>query len=150
MLEKFQTLTMSKPAITRLFKVAITFVVAGTVSGTAVVIWALANGAIGIGGPQFVTVNAGPVAGALVGLIIASLLTGIGTVAAVVSWAGALLNTARLEDKAWFSALLVLGLISLGWLAMIAYVLRGPDSTAAPVASAAQRASQSGPEPRAA
>jgi hypothetical protein len=137
MLEKFETFSMSKPAITRLFKVAVAFVVAGSVSGTAVVIWALANGAVAIGGPQFVTVNAGPFAGAIVGLIIASLLTAAGTVAAVVSWAGALLNTARLEDKAWFAALLVLGLISLGWVAMIAYVLKGPDSTAAAVASAA-------------
>jgi hypothetical protein len=136
MLEKFETFSMSKPAITRLFKVAVAFVVAGSVSGTAVVIWALANGAVGIGGPQFVTVSAGRFAGAIVGLIIASLLTAAGTVAAVVSWAGALLNTARLQDKAWFAALLVLGLISLGWLAMIAYVLKGPDSTAAAVESA--------------
>jgi hypothetical protein len=137
MLEKFQTFSMSKPAITRLFKVAIAFVVAGAVSGTAVVIWALANGAVAIGGPQFVTVNADTLTGAIVGLIIASLLTGIGTVAAVVSWAGALLNTARLEDKAWFTALLVLGLISLGWVALIAYVLYGPDSTQAPAGAAA-------------
>jgi hypothetical protein len=136
MLEKFQTFSMSKPAITRLFKVAIAFVVAGAVSGTAVVIWALANGAVAIGGPQFVTVNADTLTGAIVGLIIASLLTGIGTVAAVVSWAGALLNTSRLEDKAWFTALLVSGLVSLGWVAMVAYVLRGPDSTQATKASA--------------
>jgi len=127
---------MSKPAITRLFKIAVAFVVAGSVSGAAIVIWALANGAVELGGPQFVTVNAGPFAGAIVGLIIASLLTAAGTVAAVVSWAGALLNTARLEDKAWFAALLVLGLISLGWAAMIAYVLKGPDSAAAAVANA--------------
>lgn len=137
MIEKLENLTMSKPAITRLFKVAVAFVVAGGVSGTAVVIWALANGAVAIGGPQFVTVNAGPFAGAIVGLMIASLLTGIGTVAAVVSWAGALLNTGRLEDKAWFTALLVSGLVSLGWVALIAYVLRGPDSTQAAEASAA-------------
>jgi hypothetical protein len=48
-----------------------------------------------------------------------------------------LLNTSRLEDKAWFAALLVLGLISLGWVAMIAYVLRGPDSAVALAPSAA-------------
>ncbi len=137
MLEKFQAFTISKPAITRLFKVAVAFVVVGAVGATAIVIWALANGAIAIGGPQFVTVNASSVAGAIVGLVIASLLTGIGTVAAVASWAGALLNTSRLEDKTWFSALLALGLVSLGWAAMIAYVLRGPDSTAATAPSAA-------------
>jgi hypothetical protein len=131
MLAKFEKFSMSKTAITRLFKIAVAFVVAGAVSGTAVAIWALANGAIAFGGQQFVTVNAGPIAGAIVGFVAASLLTGIGTVAAVVSWVGALANTARLENKTWFTTLLVSGLVSFGWLAMIAYILRGPDSTTA-------------------
>jgi hypothetical protein len=137
MLATFEKLSMSKPAITRLFKIAIAFVVAGSVSGTAVAIWALANGAIAFGGPQLVTVDAGAFAGAIVGLAVASLLTGIGAIVAVVSWVGALVNTARLADKAWFTALLVSGLVSFGWVAMIAYILRGPDSTAVTAASPA-------------
>lgn len=128
---------ISRPAIIRLFKVAIAFVVAGSVSGTAIVIVALANGAVAFGGPQLITINPGPFAGAVVGLIVASLLTAAGTVAAVASWAAALLNTSRLEDKSWFVALLVLGLVSLGWVAMIAYVLKGPDDSTALVPSAA-------------
>ncbi len=136
MLAKIQKFDMSKPAITRLFKVAIAFVVAGSVSGTAVAIWALANGAITLGGSPFVSFNPATVAGALVGLVIASLLTGIGTVAAIVSWVGALANTARLENKTWFTTLLVSGLVSFGWVAMIAYILRGPDSSAATAARA--------------
>lgn len=137
MIEKLENFSVSKPAITKLFKVAVALIVAGSAGSIAVAIWALVNGAITFGGSQFVTVNAGPFAGAIVGLIVASLLTGIGTAAAVVAWAGALLNTARLDDKAWFTALLVLGLISLGWLALIAYVLYGPDSTQAPAGVAA-------------
>ena len=132
MIERFENLSVSKLAITRVFKVAVALIVAGSAGSIAVVIWALVNGPVAFGGPQSVTVDAGPVAGAIVGLIVASLLAGIGTAAAVVAWAGALLNTARLEDKAWFSALLVLGLISLGWVALIAYVLYGPDSTQPP------------------
>ncbi len=131
MFQKLERFSMSKPAITRLFKVAVAFVVAGSVSGTAVAIWALANGAISLGGSQFVTVNPATVAGALVGLVIASLLTGIGTIAAIASWVGALANTARLENKTWFTTLLVSGVVSFGWIAMIAYILRGPDSTTA-------------------
>jgi hypothetical protein len=137
MIEKLENLSVSKQAITRVFKVAVALVVAGSAGSIAVVIWALVNGAIAFGGPQFVTVDAGLYAGAIVGLIVASLLTGIGTAAAVVAWAGALLNTARLEDKAWFTALLALGLISLGWVALIAYVLYGPDSTQSPAGVAA-------------
>ena len=62
-------------------------------------------------------------------LVIASVMIAAGTVAAIASWVGALLNTAQLEDKTWFAALHVLGLVSLGWLGMIAYVFAGPDRT---------------------
>ena len=131
MIKKLEALTVSRAAVTRLFAVAIAFVLAGSVSGAAVVVWALAKGAIAIGGPHLVSLDAAPVAGAIVGLIVASLLTGIGTLAAVASWAGALLNTARLEDKTWFAFLLVLGVVSLGWLAMVAYAVAGPDGSEA-------------------
>lgn len=128
MFEKLDRFSMSKTAITRLFKVAVAFVVAGAVSGAAVWIWALANGAIAFGGPQFVTFDPATVGGAIVGLSLASLVTAAGSVAAVVSWAGALLNTSHLENKSWFIALLGLGMVSLGWLALIAYIVKGPDS----------------------
>ena len=39
------------------------------------------------------------------------------------AWIGALLNTWQLEDKLWFGALLVGGLLGLGVVAMIAYSL---------------------------
>ncbi len=133
----FDRFEMSKPAISRLFKVAVAFVVAGSISAVAVVIVALANGAVALGGSQFITINPGPVAGAVVGLIVASLLTAVGTIAAVASWAAALLNTSRLDDKTWFVTVLVLGLVSLGWVAMIAYVLKGPDGTTAMASSGA-------------
>lgn len=139
MIERSGSFVMSKRAITRLFKVAIAFVVAGAVSGTAVVTVALANGAVAFGGSTLVTVNPGPFAGAVVGLIVASVLTAAGSIAAVISWAGALLNTYRLEDKTWFASLLVSGFVSLGWIAMFAYVLRGPDSTTAATGAAASQ-----------
>jgi hypothetical protein len=126
MLEK---LTLSKRAITRLLEVAIGLVVAGSAGGAIVVIVALANGAVAIGGTQPLTVSLAPLAGGIAGLIVASLLVAAGTAAAFVAWVAALLNTARLEDKTWFAGLLVLGPASLGWPAMIAYVLKGPDST---------------------
>jgi hypothetical protein len=130
MFKQFDSFAVSKRAITNLFKAAIALVVAGAVSGTIVAIAALANGAVAFGGPAFVTINPGPFAGAVVGLLAASLLTAAGSIAAVISWAGALLNTSRLEDKTWFTGLLVSGLVSLGWVATFAYVVRGPDSTA--------------------
>ena len=62
-------------------------------------------------------------------VVVGSLAALAGTVAAVASWIGALLNTARLDDRTWFVSLLVLGLCGAGVLAMAAYVLAGPDGT---------------------
>jgi hypothetical protein len=121
---------MSKSSITRLFAGAIAAVAVGLIIGIAGVVWALANGAIVIDGSQVVTLNGGPFAWAIAALIVASLVVAAGTLAAIASWVGALLNTSRLDDKTWFVVLLVLGLVSLGWVAMIAYVFAGPDSTA--------------------
>ena len=137
MIEKFENISVSKSTITRVFAVAIALIVAGFASSVAVGIWALANGAIRFGGSQVVTIDPSVFGGAMVALVIASLLTAIGTAAAVVAWAAALLNTARLDDKTWFVAVLALGLVSLGWVALIAYVLYGPDSTRSPVGIAA-------------
>lgn len=52
-----------------------------------------------------------------------------GFIGGMVSWIGALLNTSQLTDKTWFVILLVLGLLSFGLVAMIAYVIGGPDGT---------------------
>ena len=121
---------MSKITITRLFEAAIAAVVAGIVIGIAAVLAGLANGAVLLGGPQVVALNSGALAWTIGALVVASLVIVTGTVAAVASWIGALFNTSRLDDKTWFAALLLLGLVSLGWVAMIAYVFAGPDSLA--------------------
>jgi hypothetical protein len=119
---------MSKELVTTLFIVACVAVVAGLVVGVVAVVIAVADGAISIGGPDVVTIDGPALGGALVGLLVASLVVAAGAVAALASWFGALLNTARLENKTWFVALLVLGLVSLGWVAMVAYIVAGPDS----------------------
>lgn len=120
---------MSKATITRLFVVAVLAVAAGLAVGLATVVAALAGGVVQIGGPGVVDFDGGALAGALPWLVVASLAIASGSLVALASWIGALLNTARLDDKAWFIGLLVLGLVSLGWIAMVAYVVAGPDRT---------------------
>jgi len=120
---------MSKTVITRLFVGALVVGVAGILVSVVSVLIALADGVIVIGGPTAVTVKGDALAGLVIWLVIASLLMGAASIAAIASWLGALFNTFRLEDKLWFIALLILGLASFGWVAMIAYVLAGPDST---------------------
>ena len=120
---------MSKSVITWLFAAAVVAVAAGFIIGLIAVVAALTGGAVSLGGPDAVRINGPLFAGMLLWLTIASLAMAGGSVLALVAWLGALLNTARLDDKTWFVLLLVLGLFSFGWIATIAYVLAGPDST---------------------
>ena len=120
---------MSKTIVTRLFLGACVAVVAGFLVGFVAVVAALAGGAVTVGGPDVVRVNGTAFAGRLVWLVIASLGIAAGWLAALASWIGALFNTVQLDDKTWFVVLLILGLFSFGWVAMVAYVIAGPDST---------------------
>jgi hypothetical protein len=119
---------MSKGTVTGVFLGSVVAVIAGVVLAFAAVWVAFANGAFVMSGPDVVGVQSTPAAWTIVGLgIIAALTIIAGFVAGLVSWIGALLNTAQLEDKTWFIVLLVLGLVSFGLIAMIAYVIAGPD-----------------------
>ena len=120
---------MSKSTVTRLFFEAILAFAVGLVVALATVVAALAGGVLTIGGPSVIAVDWEVFAGSLPWLLIAALVFAGGTLAALASWIGALLNTWQLEDKTWFVALLVLGLFSFGWVAMVAYVVAGPDAT---------------------
>ena len=121
---------ISKKTVTRLFVGASVALAAGLVLSLAALGAALASDAIDVGGSDIIDVNGGTGAWTAVGLVAAGSLAILGgTVAAVLSWIGALLNTWQLEDKVWFASLLALGLLGVGVLAMIAYVAAGPDGT---------------------
>jgi hypothetical protein len=53
-----------------------------------------------------------------------------GATGQLVAWIGAVINTAQLQDKTWFLVLLLLGVLSFGFIAMVFYVLAGPDGAA--------------------
>ena len=61
-----------------------------------------------------------------------------GLIGGLISWIGALLNTAQLESKTWFLGLLLLGIFNFGFFAMIAYLIAGPDGTASATPQRAQ------------
>ena len=125
-----EVIRMSKKTVTRLFVGAVVAVGVGLVLGIAALWAALASDAIDVGGSHVVDLNGGSGAwSALALVLVGSLVILGGTVAAVVSWAAALLNTWQLDDKTWFGSLLALGLLGFGVVAMIAYVVAGPDGT---------------------
>ena len=130
-----EMIRMSKKNVTRLFVGALVAVGAGLVLGFAALWAALASDAVDVGGSHYVDLNGGSGAWTALGLVIVGSLTIVGgTIAAVVAWIGALLNTWELEDKMWFASLLALGLLGFGVIAMIAYVVAGPDGTKQSVA----------------
>jgi hypothetical protein len=121
---------MSKSVITRLFVGGLVAVIAGVVAATFCVFWAFASGGFVVSGHDVVGVNGTGFTWTLIALIVGSgfvILGGI--IAGIVAWIGALLNTVQLSDKTWFVLLLVLGLLSFGFFAMVAYVIAGPDAT---------------------
>lgn len=119
---------MSKGIVTRLFVGSMISIVAGAVLSFVAVWAAFANGAFVMNGPDVTGIHS--MAWTFVGYVIVAVLVMLaGFIGGVVAWIGALLNTARLDDKSWFILLLVLGLISFGVVGMIAYVIAGPDGT---------------------
>jgi hypothetical protein len=121
---------MSKSVITRIFVGGIVAVIAGIFMAVAAGLIAWANGAFILDGPDVTGIRPTPQAWAFImlGFVGAMAIVG-GSIAGLVAWIGALLNTAQLQDKTWFVLLLVLGLLSFGFVAMLAYIIAGPDST---------------------
>ncbi len=121
---------MTKSTITRLFVGGVVAVVAGLFLLIASALIAFFSGTFVIDGPDVVGINATPQAWifVLLGLIGVLGLIG-GSIVGLVAWIGALINTAQLTDKTWFVLLLILGLFSFGFVAMLAYVIAGPDGT---------------------
>jgi hypothetical protein len=61
---------------------------------------------------------------------LAILLWMVATVAVVVAWVGAIINTASLPSKTWLVIELVLGLLGLPFVAVLAYMVGRPEATA--------------------
>ena len=124
---------MSKTIVTRLFIGAGIAMIAGAVVAVVAVSIAIAGDVFVMNGSDIVGLQGGPLAWTSLVLGIAGVLavTG-GLIAGLVSWIGALLNTWQLESKAWFIGLLLLGIFNLGFFAMLAYVIGGPDGAETP------------------
>ena len=122
---------MSKATVTRLFIGSGIAIVSGAIVAIAAVWLAIANNVFVMAGPDIIGITGGALAWSLVALgILGGLAVAGGFIGGLVSWIGALLNTWRLDSKTWFAVLLLLGIFNLGFFAMIAYLLVGPDGRA--------------------
>jgi hypothetical protein len=121
---------MTKPTITRLFVGSLIAIVGGVVLLLAGLLAAVASGALITSGSEVTGFEPSAVGWTSVGFLLVGVLVTIGgAIGQFVAWIGAVVNTARLDDKLWFILLLVLGLMSFGLIAMLVYVLAGPDGT---------------------
>jgi len=123
---------MSKATVTRLFIGSGIAIVSGAIVAIAAVWLAIANNVFVMDGPDIIGISGGALAWSLLALgILGGLAVAGGFIGGLVSWIGALLNTWQLESRTWFAVLLLLGIFNLGFFAMIAYLLVGPDGRAA-------------------
>jgi hypothetical protein len=121
---------LSKSTITKIFFGSLVAVVAGLVLLAAGALLAYANGTVTTSGSDVTGVTFTAFGWSMVGLAIIGVLAIIGgAIGQFVAWIGALLNTSQLQDRAWFIALLLLGIFSFGFIGMLVYVLAGPDGT---------------------
>jgi hypothetical protein len=122
---------MTKSTVTRVFIAGLIAVAAGAILTIAAVSLAFATNVFITSGMDVIDVRASTLAWSLLGLGIVGAVAVIGgLITGLVAWIGALLNTWQLESKAWFAVLLLTGIFNFGFLAMVAYVIAGPDGTA--------------------
>jgi hypothetical protein len=119
---------MTKSTVAKIFIGSLFAIAGGVVLLAAGLVLAYANGSFIMRGPDVVGIHPSAFTWSMAGLAIVGILAVIGgALAQFVAWIGAVLNTSRLEDKTWFIVLLVLGLLSFGFIAMIVYLVAGPD-----------------------
>jgi hypothetical protein len=119
---------VSKTTIKKLFVGSLVALAGGLVLLAVAGTLAYANGNFVKDGPDVVGIHATAFGWVMIGLAAVAILVLIAAaITQFVAWIGAVLNTARLEDKTWFIVLLVTGLLSFGFIAMIAYLIAGPD-----------------------
>ncbi|HEX7471477.1 MAG TPA: hypothetical protein VF323_00205 [Candidatus Limnocylindrales bacterium] len=121
---------MSKTTVTRLFIGSGIAITSGAILAVAAVWLAIANDVFEMAGPDIAGIRGSALAWSLLGLgIVGGVAMAGGLVGGLVSWIGAVLNTWQLQSKTWFAVVLLLGIFNLGFFAMLAYLIAGPDST---------------------
>lgn len=137
---------MTKATVTRLFIGGGLAIIAGAILAIAAIWIAIANDVFVMNGPDVVGLRGSGLAASMLGLAIVGALAIMGgLIVGLVAWIGALLNTWQLESKAWFIALLLLGIFNFGFFAMIAFLVAGPDGASDAALRRAQAAARSTP-----
>jgi hypothetical protein len=123
--------TMSKFTVTRLFIGSLIAFGAGAIVAVLAIAVAMANNVFVMNGNDIAAVQGGALTWVLLALAaFGGLAAAGGVITGFIAWIGAVLNTWQLESKAWFVALVLTGIFNFGFIAMVLYVIAGPDGKA--------------------
>lgn len=121
---------MSKKMVVRFFIWSLLGLLASTAMVIAAVVVGVLSNAFVVRGNDVVGIHRnGSVIVAVTMASAGALVLIAACIGQFVAWIGAVLNTYELADKTWFVILLVAGLLSVGFIVTLVYVLIGPDST---------------------
>jgi hypothetical protein len=124
---------MTKSTVTKVFLGSLAAIAGGLMLMFGSMMTAYATGSLIMSGPDVTGIESTPFAWSMVGLAVLGCVALMGgAIGQLIAWIGALFNTVQLTDKTWFIVLLLTGLFSFGFVAMIVYLIAGPDGTAAP------------------
>ena len=119
---------MSKTSIVRLFWSSLAAFAGALVLFFVAVGLVYASGGFVLDGPDVVGVEPTAFGWSMIGVAAFTVLVMVlAALAQLIAWVAAVVDTAELADKTWFIVLLVTGLIGVGFVAMIAYAVAGPD-----------------------
>lgn len=122
---------MTRSTILRLFVGSLIAAVVGGALFTIAAAVGLGNEVLIMNGPDVVGLRPGALSATMIITAGAALLLWTGaTVAVLVAWVGAIINTANLRSKTWLAIELVIGLLGLPFVAVLAYVVGRPEETA--------------------
>jgi len=138
--------TVTKTWIAGLVMFAVGLVVAGLSVALMVAYGGTFSAAADGSGYDFVPRYDGFFASMVSLIVVGGIAAAIGGLLQLAAWIGSLVNTYRLPDKTWFAVMLAGGVLGfffglLGFAAMVAYVIAGPDGMALPQAQAPTRPS---------
>jgi hypothetical protein len=134
---------MSKRMIGRRFVGSVATFAASILLLTVAFIVAMEQDVFIMNGPDVVGVRSGASTWIVVILgVLAVLLTLTSALGGLTAWLGALAATGGRADKTWFVVILLVGLLSIGFLATLFYLVAGPPDEPVPVAPSAVGAGQ--------
>ena len=124
---------MTKSTVTKLFIGGGFAIISGAILAIAGVWIAIASDVFVMKGSDIAAIRGSALAWSVLGVALVGMLAiAAGTIAGLASWIGALIVTSKLDRKAWFVGLFVLGILSFGFFGMMAYIVAGPDSRSGP------------------